>query len=55
MRASTYGELQQWREHVRFCLDWHKKDNNWTEVDDCEYLLRVIEEQMALLKRSDSE
>ncbi|PYI55606.1 hypothetical protein [Paenibacillus flagellatus] len=55
VRACTYDELEQWREHVRFCLNWHKKDHNRTEIEDCEFLLRIIEEQMTLLARKGND
>lgn len=45
----TYDELAEWKRHVLFCLKWHTRDNNQYEIDECQYVLGVIEEQMARL------
>ena len=47
--SCTYEELEEWRKHVLFCLKWHRKDQNQYEIDDCEFLLEKIEEQIAHL------
>lgn len=50
VRSCTYEELEEWKKHVLFCLKWHRKDHNQYEIDDCEFLLEKIEEQLAHLE-----
>lgn len=51
--SCTYDELQDWKKHVLFCLEWFRKDNNHHEVDECEFLLKHIEEQIARLEENE--
>lgn len=52
VKQCTYDELVDWEKHVLFCLEWHTKDNNAFEMDDCEFLLKEIKDQMTVLKSS---
>ena len=52
VKNCTYGELVDWEKHVLFCLKWHRKDNNAFEIDDCEFLLKQIKDQISVLSRT---
>ncbi|MFD2614150.1 hypothetical protein [Paenibacillus gansuensis] len=54
VKSYTFDELMDWKKHVLFCLQWHKKDNNRIEIEDCEFLLKEIEDQMLKLKPKDT-
>lgn len=47
IKQCTYEELADWKKHVLFCHDNYLKDNNRFEIEECEYLLVHINEQMA--------
>lgn len=49
VKNCSYDELVNWEQHVLFCLEWHRKDNNAFEIDDCEFLLKQIKDQMSVL------
>lgn len=53
VKSCTYDDLKDWKNHVLFCLKWYKKDNNKHEIDECEFLLKQIEGQMAYIKAND--
>lgn len=53
VKSYTYDELAAWENHVWFCLQMHKKDDNAREVDDCEFLLKEIQNQMTLLQNNE--
>ncbi len=53
VKDCTYDDLENWSKHVLFCLKWYKKDNNLHEIDECEFLLRQITDQMAILKANN--
>ncbi len=45
------SELYQWREHVLFCLKWFRKANNTFEIEECEYLLGLLNSRLATLEK----
>lgn len=47
-RVQQYSpeELIQWREHVLVCLEQFKADRNQFEIEECQYLLQLIDEQL---------
>ena len=53
IKQSSMEELEQWKKHVLFCLDFYKRDQNSFEIDECEYLLSHIDEQMKHLSGRD--
>ena len=54
VKKSTDEDLINWRSHVLNCLNYYKRDNNQFEIEECEYVLSLIDEQMKLNMNRES-
>lgn len=39
-------DLMQWRKHILICLEQFEADRNKFEIEECHYLLQLIDEQL---------
>jgi len=46
VKACTPEELIRWRKHVMYCLECFQKENNAFEVEECQFLLGLIDERL---------
>ena len=47
-RVQQYSrqELLEWRKHILICLKQFEADRNKFEIEECHYLLRLIDQQL---------
>jgi len=47
-RVQQYSrqELLEWRNHILICFKQFEADRNQFEVEECQYLLRLIDQQL---------
>lgn len=42
----SHEDLRQWRKHILICLEQFEADRNQFEIEECHYLLRLINQQL---------
>lgn len=47
-RVQQYSQkdLMEWRKHILICLQQFEADHNRFEIEECHYLLQLIDQQL---------
>ncbi|SFE98560.1 hypothetical protein [Alteribacillus iranensis] len=50
----TERELKEWRKHVLYCLDYFQRARNTFEIEECEYILSVMDVRAAYYRDKET-
>ncbi|RAL24440.1 hypothetical protein [Thermoflavimicrobium daqui] len=46
IQRCSYDDLIKWRKHAVFCLKQFQEEQNQFEIEECEFIIRLIDQQL---------